>query len=56
MMWLLILHMGSIAFDPVSYDGMILYDAHFRTQQECSAAANVWRQLSYEALCKRVAK
>lgn len=56
MKWLLALHMGSIAFAPVNYDGMILYDSHFGTQQECRAAANVWRQLSYEALCKRVAK
>lgn len=56
MKWLLILHMGSVAFDPIGPDGILAYDAHFRTQQECSAAASVWRQLSYEALCKRVAK
>jgi hypothetical protein len=55
MKWLLILHLGSATYDAKYIDGTPAYDAHFRTQQECRAAANVWRQLSYEAVCKREA-
>ena len=50
--WILTLRSGGGLLPPVTPDGLKVYESRFRTREACDAAAAVWQQSSYEAVCK----